>query len=338
MEKYLLLCDWGNSSFRLALYSMTEEKVVDEIQSGEGVARVYRNWQNGQQGGNAYSKEKLFQETLLQQVAVLSNRATISLAYTPILISGMASSSIGIADIPYADIPFNLDGSQVRSRQFAAQDNFPHTLLLISGVQGELEVMRGEETQLIGAWSLLAETGNRPPEAIFVFPGTHSKHIYIKDEKLIRFSTFMTGELYQVLGNHSILKDSIQMGDDPELPAGSIQAFKKGVQQSLRTGLLNTLFTVRTNQLFNRWSKPENALYLSGLLIGTELQGLADAAAQPLFLCSGKNLFGLYKIALEELGLAGRTNFISTEMVAQAAMRGQKIIYTQHLKNKMPNE
>jgi len=337
MEKYLLLCDWGTSSFRLGLYSVAEEKTIDAIQSADGIAGIYRSWQNGQQDNNEISKEHLFREALLKQVAVLSNKSTIDLSGTPIVISGMASSSIGIVNIPYADTPFDLDGGHVKSREFPAQANFPHAIFLISGVRGEQDVIRGEETQLIGIWSLLAETG-RPSEGIFIFPGTHSKHIYVKDEKLMHFSTFMTGELYQLLARHSILKDSVQTDNDLEQSSGNLQSFKKGVQQSLKTGLLNTLFTVRTNQLLNQCNKTENAFYLSGLLIGSELQELRKAALQPLFLCSGKNLFGLYKIAMEELGLAGRTDFIPPATVELAAMQGQKIIYTQYLKNKMLHE
>jgi 2-dehydro-3-deoxygalactonokinase len=333
MEKYLLLCDWGSSSFRLGLYSRAEEKLVDEIQSDEGISGIYRNWQNS---NNGISKENAFRETLTKQVAVLSGRRSIDLVNIPVIISGMASSSIGIAELPYASVPFSLDGSQVKIRLLPAQDKFRHTVILISGVAGEQEAMRGEETQLIGIWSLLAETGNSPREAIFIFPGTHSKHIYVKDEQLLQFDTFMTGELYQVLGNHSILKDSIKMEEYPALSSENIQAFKKGVQQSVKAGLLNVLFTVRTNQLFNRWNKTENAFYLSGLLIGTELMGLGQTTSCSLFLCSGKKLYDFYKIALEELGLSGRTNFISAPMVEQAAMIGQKIIYTQYLKQ-MPD-
>jgi 2-dehydro-3-deoxygalactonokinase len=329
MKKHLLLCDWGSSSFRLGLYSLVEEKLIDEIQSGEGISGIYRDWEKS---NNGTSKETLFNNILLKQAAILSGRTGIDLANIPVLISGMASSSIGMANLPYAGTPFNLDGSQVKMRSLPAQENFPHTVILISGVEAGQEVMRGEETQLIGIWSLLSQTGIRPGEAIFILPGTHSKHIYVKDEHLLQFKSFMTGELYQVIGNYSMLKDSITMETDPAPAANSLQAFKEGVQHSLKAGLLNALFTVRTNQLFKRWNKMENAFYLSGLLIGSELQELRQAAPCPLFLCSGKHLYSLYKIAMDELGLAERTNFISPEMISQAAMTGQKIIYTHHLK------
>jgi 2-dehydro-3-deoxygalactonokinase len=218
------------------------------------------------------------------------------------------------------------------------QEDFPHEIILISGVQSAHDVMRGEETQLIGIWSLLMDRGSQPKEAIIIFPGTHSKHVYIKDGQLIQFKTFMTGEMYQVIGNHSILKDSVKMHDEPEPSAADTAAFKTGIKDSGKSSILNGLFTVRTNQLFNRLNKTRNAFYLSGLLIGSELNDLVKKQDCPVFLCSGKNLYGLYKIALEELDLSERTTFISTDLVEKAAMTGQKIIYDQYVNNKLLNE
>ncbi|MEO5592872.1 MAG: 2-dehydro-3-deoxygalactonokinase, partial [Chitinophagaceae bacterium] len=269
MENYLLGCDWGTSSFRLGLYSLADAVLVDEIQSGDGISGIHRNWQNGNYKARGISKTQLFREKLLTQINILSTKIAVGLENTPVLISGMASSSIGIDDVPYADLPFRLDGSQVKSRKLEAQEDFPHEIILISGVQGEQDVMRGEETQLIGIWSLLMDRGRQPKEAIIIFPGTHSKHVYIKDGQLIHFKTFMTGEMYQVIGNHSILKDSVKMDDAYEPSATDTQAFKMGIKNSGTTGLLNSLFTVRTNQLFNRFNKTQNTFYLSGLLIGS---------------------------------------------------------------------
>jgi len=338
MENYLLGCDWGTSSFRLGLYSLLEGELIDEIQSGDGISGIHRNWQNGDYEAKGITKNQLFREKLLTQINILSNKIAVNLENTPVLISGMASSSIGIEDIPYAGLPFHLDGSGVRGRKFGAQKHFPHEIILISGVQSEHDVMRGEETQLIGIWSLLMDRGIQPKEAIVIFPGTHSKHVYIKDGQLIHFKSFMTGEMYEVIGNHSILKDSVKMPGEYQPSGTDIQAFKTGVKNSGDSSILNSLFTVRTNQLFNRLNKTQNAFYLSGLLIGSELNDLLKEKNCPLFLCSGKNLYGPYKLALEELDLSGRTSFISADLVEKAAMTGQKIIYDQYVNNKLLNE
>ena len=69
--------------------------------------------------------------------------------------------------------------------------------------------MRGEETQLIGLIKLLALSGHPMPDARCIFPGTHSKHLHIQQGTLIRFDTYMTGELFDVMRRHSILRDSV---------------------------------------------------------------------------------------------------------------------------------
>lgn len=337
MEKYLLGCDWGTSSFRLGLYSLVDAELIDEMQSADGVSGIHRSWQSGNYELKGITKNKLFREKLLTQINNLSEKTAVDLKNSPVLISGMASSSIGIEDVPYASLPFALDGSQVKSRKLMVQEDFPYEIILISGVQSNHDVMRGEETQLIGIWSLLADRGSQPKEAIIIFPGTHSKHVYIKDGQLINFKTFMTGEMYQVTANYSILKDSVKMQDEQEPDAADMLAFKAGIKNARESGILNSLFTVRTNQLFNRFSKTQNAFFLSGLLIGSELMDLLKKQDCPIFLCSGKHLFGLYKIALEELELAGRTTFIEADLVERAAMTGQKIIYEQYVNNKLLN-
>ena len=228
MENYLLGCDWGTSSFRLSLYSLLNGALIDEIQTSDGISGIHSNWQNGDYASSGITKNKLFREKLLLQINSLSGKLSVNLNNTPVLISGMASSSIGIEEVAYAGLPFSLDGSGVRSKKISEQPDFPHEIILISGVKSEQDVMRGEETQLIGIWSLLADRNIQPREAIVIFPGTHSKHVYVKDGQLIHFKTFMTGEMYQVIGNHSILKDSVKMEEVQEPSAADTSAFTSG--------------------------------------------------------------------------------------------------------------
>lgn len=338
MEKYLLGCDWGTSSFRLGLYSLAEAGLIDEIQSSDGVSSIHSQWKSGHYASKGIAKNKLFHEKLLTNINSLSGKTSINLANIPVLLSGMVSSSIGIEDMPYANLPFRLDGSQVICRKFAIQKDFPHEIILVSGVKSDHDVMRGEETQLIGIWSLLMDRGTQPQEAIIIFPGTHSKHVYIEEGRLVNFKTFMTGEMYQLASNQSILKDSVTTSDNHNPSTADMEAFTMGVKKSLESAILNSMFTVRTNQLFNRMNKTQNAYYLSGLLIGNELQDLLKKNDCPLFLCSAKNLYNLYKTAMKELGLAGRTTFIAAELGEKAAMTGHKIIYGQYVNNKLLNE
>ena len=115
----------------------------------------------------------------------------------PILISGMASSSIGWRELPYACLPFPLDGSGARWQEIERVGE--HRVFVFSGLAAESDVLRGEETEVLG----LAAGGALAPfreQALLVLPGTHSKHVRIEAGSITGFSTYMTGELFEVHG------------------------------------------------------------------------------------------------------------------------------------------
>ena len=184
--------------------------------------------------------------------------------------------------------------------------------------------MRGEETQLIGLIKLLKLNSHN--EIIFILPGTHSKHLQIKDEKLVDIQTFMTGELYNILTHHSILKDSVDVNIPDDMSADDREAFISGIRNSGSANILNRLFSVRTNQLFNKLDKKQNALYLSGLLMGNELAGLQKSENVPLILCTAGALHKLYRLAFESLELLNRTTIIPADVLSRATITGQIII------------
>lgn len=327
MEKYFLGCDWGTSSFRLCLFDMSQQKVIGEIFSEEGISKMHSSWLQNSSLNSGNDKVAFFCNYLQKQIENLSHQQPINLDGIAIVISGMASSSIGMIDVSYAKLPFSLDGSDAGVKKIHSTDNFHHTIILVSGVRTEDDVMRGEETQLIGLVRLLEQSGKRLTNGILIFPGTHSKHIYFEENKIINFNTYMTGEVFNIINNHSILKDSVQKDNEKELSQADIQAFKLGVQQSKKSGILNGLFTVRTNQLFGKLDKKSNFFYLSGLLIGEEIKQILKNKEQELFLCSGSNLNNFYKMAIEELNLFDRTTIVSTDLVDKSAVAGQNLIF-----------
>jgi 2-dehydro-3-deoxygalactonokinase len=144
----------------------------------------------------------------------------------------------------------------------------------------------------------------------------------------------MTGELFDVMRRHSILKDSVDYFAYDDLSDTAVKAFQKGVRQAASSSILNTLFSVRTNQLFNEISKEENAFYLSGLLIGTELNQLQSTNECPLILCGGSNLSALYELAINELQLTHRTYTAPADLVDRAASMGQLLLFQQQLINR----
>ncbi|MCW3107505.1 MAG: 2-keto-3-deoxy-galactonokinase [Segetibacter sp.] len=333
MDKFLLGCDWGTSSFRLRLLDVPGQLVIGEVLSEEGIASMHKSWQDCIRQNDTITKAELFRQYLKKQIGVLSGKYSVNLDNVTILISGMASSSIGMEDIPYAMVPFALDGSEAIIKRLDLEDGFPHQIILISGVASQKDVMRGEETQLIGLLALLEQSGNKPKEGVLIFPGTHSKHIYIQNSQLVNFQTFMTGELFNIMCNYSILKDSVQIDEVNKFSDIDKDAFKSGLQESKSSGILNGLFTVRTNQLFDKLNKKQNAFYLSGLLIGEEMNYLLKNEGFPLILCSGSNLYEFYKLAIDELDLSHRTTIVSFDLADQAALAGQILIFQNYILN-----
>ncbi len=317
MPQLLLCCDWGTSSFRLQLMNVVDYQCIAEIQSSTGIAGIFDKWAAM---GEGLTRGQFFRRELSEQIGQLSTTADILLTHVPVVLSGMASSSIGMEEIPYASLPFAVDGSQASVRHFEPQPDFLHDMFLISGIKSQNDVMRGEETQLIG---LLNETGRPMTDAICIFPGTHSKHLWVKNGQLTQFETYMTGEVFDLMAKRSILKDSIDLTGFSEFSSATNQAFRQGVQESTSSTILNSLFTVRTNQLFDKFTKIENAFYLSGLVIGTELTPLTKQENWPLILCGGSNLSAFYELALNELNLSGRTLTIPTSLMDRAASVGQ---------------
>lgn len=320
MKKHLLSCDWGTSSFRLRLVNVADHEVVGEVTTPNGIGAVYNAWREsaGAVRGDFY------RSVIATQVAALAKQTGLDINGVPIVLSGMASSSIGMQELPYATLPFALDGSHLGVKQYEEQPGFPHEITLVSGVRSDHDVMRGEETQLIGLGAAMDLSGR---DAIFIFPGTHSKHMFVRDGRLIDFKTFMTGEVFNLMANQSILKDSIDHYRQPDFNAEAADAFRAGIRESGSGNILNALFTVRTNQLFDLFSKRENGMFLSGLLIGHEIRDLTRETDAQLVLCGGNNLYQLYKAAIETLGLAGRTTIIPSEIVDRAATSGHIRIF-----------
>src|SRR5690606_5422333 len=117
---------------------------------------------------------------------------------------------------------------------------------------------------------------------IYIFPGTHSKHIQVENQEVTGFRTYMTGELFELLSKKRILRRSIEENREFEDPKNRA-AFEQGVGQGANSNLLQASFGVRTNELFRKFGKKENLHYLSGLLIGKELKELLHLDSEKIY-------------------------------------------------------
>lgn len=327
MSTLFFSCDWGTSSLRLRLVDAATQAVLAETALAQGIAQTYEQWK--QQAASGLGREEYYLHILWSQVTQLERIASGNVADIPLLISGMASASIGIRELPYVPVPFALNGSDARVQFFEHPKGFAGGVMLVSGVSAPEEVMRGEETQLVGLSMLLPEIAD--DAGVYILPGTHSKHLRVQERILKAFRTYITGELFAVMSANSILKDSVQKPDGP-IDEGDEEAFYAGMERAKRDTLSSAFFSVRVLQVTGMIDKKKNYYYLSGLLIGAELFDLEKNWSGPVFLCSGGNLFPLYKLGIERTALSKRTRLIEPELMDRAAIQGQWAIYQQHKK------
>ena len=236
-----------------------------------------------------------------------------------VVISGMASAGIGMAELPYTVFPFVVGGNGIIIKRMAVEESrLANELVIVSGACTATDVMRGEETQLIGC--INAHAGGKQ---LFIFPGTHSKHIVTHEQTAIDLTTYMTGEFFELLSKKSILKDSIAAGE-PIGNGSNGLAFERGVTDSLQQNLLHSSFMVRTNGLFNKFSKNENYYYLSGLLIGAELSSLPASSAEHITIAGDADLVSNYVYALKVLKINTPVTVVNA---ATATIQGQLAVF-----------
>jgi 2-dehydro-3-deoxygalactonokinase len=223
-------------------------------------------------------------------------------APTEVIICGMAGARQGWREAPYLEAPTDLvrlaDGA-VRPADTPARLSVSILPGVCQRVAGEEDVMRGEETQLLGLLTLQAGFSGT-----VIMPGTHNKWVAIEDGRIERFSTAMTGELFEVLSTHTVLRHSLA-GDRDGL--GNESGMDAGLEAGLEAPerLTGLLFKTRAASLLAGRSAAWCAGYLSGLLIGTEVGGHRDwvAGQSSVPLLGSARLSSIYAKALGRLGI-----------------------------------
>ncbi len=305
----LISCDWGSSNFRLRLIEINTRQVLSEINSNQGILALYDDWQHN----NSTTDKFTFYSNYIQgQVEALEQQAAIKLNSSCIIISGMASSNIGMMELPYTSLPFNTNGSTLNVH-YIKEDIVKHPMFIVSGARSTDDVMRGEETILTGCNII-----DNPLEQLYIFPGTHSKHITVKSGMATHVKTYMTGELFNLVSTKSMLSASVKNSTPL-----NISPFSKGVKDGLSNNFLNSLFHVRTNRLFNLLSEEENYHYLSGVFIAAELSDLVNKNYGSVNLVTTLD-FSLYYLKALELLNIKEVHFINAD---EALIEGHINIY-----------
>lgn len=275
----LIGVDWGTTSLR-AYRMASDGRVLERTERDLGILKV---------------EDAAFAKALDRVVGAWRSPSL------PLILSGMIGSRQGWIEVPYLELPAkaaDIAAALVRHPDDPAIHVVPG--LAYDPKNLAPDVMRGEETQIIGA--LDDEAGS----SLLVMPGTHSKWVLVENGVITWFATFMTGELFSVLKHHSILGRLMTDtgGQDDR------QAFEQGLDgaDKLPGGLLQKLFSARTLALFDRLLEKGVADYLSGLLIGIEIDeafsNLAKADDRPrITIIGASNLAQRYLDAMSLKGL-----------------------------------
>jgi 2-dehydro-3-deoxygalactonokinase len=246
MSAELLACDWGTTNLRAWTLD------------GQGVVVAQRDFPLGVSRLAPGEAARRFEAEV---------RPALAAERLPAILCGMIGSNIGWTTAAYADCPAGLADL---SGQLTAADGVRIVPgLRCDGIAGAPDVMRGEETQILG-W-LAQHPERRTGRHLLCHPGTHAKWVLIEDGRIARFVTAMTGELFAVLGQYSLLKSDAPADDDAAFDAGVAAA---GAGDALAA----RLFSARARVVGGQADAVSTPSYLSGLLIG------ADVAAVPALL------------------------------------------------------
>lgn len=211
----------------------------------------------------------------------------------PLVMAGMIGSNRGWVEAPYVPCPAGID--DLAQRLIWAEQGKAAIVPGLSYLSDDAaDVMRGEEVQILGA----VAAGMIPENCLVCHPGTHNKWVTVENGRITGFRTVMTGEMFSLLKQHSILSDLLE----PEAETGP--AFTAGVDRGLsEDGLLAQLFSVRARVLLGRARKEDQASYASGLLIGSDVRvGLRLETEGAVVVMGRPDLTSLYAAALAEAG------------------------------------
>ena len=227
----------------------------------------------------------------------------------PVIACGMIGSKQGWREAPYLNVPLSVD--QIGAALTAFDTGCGFSLHVAPGLlqQSVLpNVMRGEETQIAGVVAQRLAAGRPPHKLLVGLPGTHSKWARVAQGEITHFDTFMTGEVYAALSNHTILGRTMRRAESATTTAADDDAaFRRGLavagSPAGAIGVLSTIFSCRTLGLTGALDATAQADYLSGLLIGHEIAALRQALhgdpAGEIVLIGETGLCARYQKALE---------------------------------------
>lgn len=289
--------DWGTSSFRAWLFDKSGS-ILDSVQGPWGITQV---------------ADRPFKQTLMEAVG---GWLALS-ADLPVIMCGMIGSAQGWQEARYLSGRIGLDEL---ASGVVSLDDPDINIAIIPGIKGvsadgHNDVMRGEETLLAGKL-----TSSESRQMLFCLPGTHSKWVLTDQNRIDRLTTFMTGELFQLMRKNSILSPLIDKRTKVEVES---DGFAQGLALAeSSSGVLHQLFAIRAGVLTGRFERADVLSLLSALLIGSECLAARKSFDQDAFplitLMSSGEIASAYQTAFMKLKF--QHIFVNSEQSAQAGL------------------
>ncbi|MDM4221442.1 2-dehydro-3-deoxygalactonokinase [Klebsiella michiganensis] len=283
MTSRYIAIDWGSTNLRAWLYQ--DDQCLESRQSEAGVTRL-----------NGHSPAAVFSEitTGWRDSA------------TPVVMAGMVGSNVGWKVAPYLPVP--VDFSTIGQQLTSVGDKVWIIPGLCVSRDDNQNVMRGEETQLLGARMIT-------PSSVYVMPGTHCKWVQADRQQINDFRTVMTGELHHLLLRHSLVGAGL-----PE-QVSAPGAFNAGLERGLHSpDILPRLFEVRASHVLGSLPREQVSEFLSGLLIGAEVATLSQRFHDSqVAIVGGEALANRYQQALSAIGR--QTTVVSGDNAFQTGIR-----------------
>ena len=272
----MLAVDWGTSRLRVCLLD-ENGKVQGEAQSDLGLTKA---------------REVGFEKSLRDTAGKLLE------GVSAVMMSGMVGAQEGWRETPYLDCPCSAKDILGAMAQVNMEGVRMKIAPGVKCMHGQLpDVMRGEETQVLGAVSQGAGDG------VYVLPGTHSKWVVVEEGRITQFKTFMTGDVYRAVRNNTIFGMAVDEEEeiDKEQFVGGV---REGTKAKSGGQLLSLMFSARTLRLFGKLENECVSSYLGGMMIGSEIaEGKGGFGATEIMLVGSKRLCESYSLACKEIGI-----------------------------------
>ena len=283
--------DWGTSNLRA--WAMNGRDVLAEASSDAGMNTLERAGFEG---------------------ALLSLVGDWIAGPVDVMACGMVGSRQGWAEAAYQSVPCVPAGHSV----IAPTQDARLTVRILAGASqaDPADVMRGEETQIAG---FLAR--NPDFDGVLCLPGTHTKWARISAGELCHFRTAMTGEMFQLLSERSVLRHSGSDGWDQEQ---FLAALDEALSRPER--MATTLFGIRASGLLHGTDGAAARARLSGTLLGVEMAAMKPFwLGQDVALIGAPGLTATYRTALGAVGLSAE-EFDGTQMVLAGLTAAQEAL------------